>query len=327
MPEQRRALLVALAGVMILPARAGAQAGDGAWPQRPLKLVVPYPPGGTTDLLARIVAPRLAERLKQPVLVENRAGAGGTIGAHAVARAPADGYTLLMATIATHTLNPVLTKLPYDPLKDFEPITDVADSPNVLLANPATPYVTLGDLLADARARPGAIAFGSTSPGGSPHMSGELLKAMAKVDLIHVPYKGGAPMLTDLIGGQIPIGFDNLPSAMAHIRSGKLRALAVTSSRRSVMAPDVPTIAEAGVAGYQVDAWFGLLAPAGTPAAIVSTVQREVADLMKEPDTARQMRELGAEAVGNTPGQFARMLASELERWSKVVAASGLKIE
>jgi tripartite-type tricarboxylate transporter receptor subunit TctC len=324
----RRRLLAAAAataGAAFIP--MAASRAEAGWPQRTVRIVVPYPPGGTTDLLARSIAPKLSERLKQPVVIENRAGAGGTIGTAAVARSTADGYTLLMGTIATHTLNPVLMKLPYDALNDFEPVTNVADTPNVLVVTASAPYRTLADLLAAARANPGSIMFGSTSPGGSPHMSGELLKALAKVNLTHVPYKGGAPMLADLLGGQITVGFDNLPSSMAHIRSGRLRALAVTSARRTPMAPEIPTVAESGVAGYEVSAWFGLLAPAGTPKPIVAVVQRHVAELLREADVARQLQDLGAVPVGNTSQEFAQMLATELQKWREVVAANSIKID
>ena len=298
------------------------------FPDRPIRIIVPYPPGGTSDLLARTVAPRLGERLKQTVVIENRAGAGGVIGSQVVAKSPADGYTLLLGTIATHGILPVLQKpAPYDAVKDFAPVTLVASTPNVLVANPAAPVRNLAELLALARARPGSVNFGSTSLGGSPHMSGELLKTMAQVDIVHVPYKGGGPMLIDLMGGQIPVGFDNLPSSINHIRAGKIRALAVTTAKRWPGAPEIPTMAEAGVPGYEASAWFGLLAPANTPKPIVELLQRHVAAILRQPEVEKMLLEQGAESVGNTPDEFARLIAAELQKWTKVVAATGVKLE
>ena len=298
------------------------------FPDHPLKIIVPYPPGGTTDLLARAIAPRLAERLRQTVVVENRAGAGGVIGSQAVAKAPADGYTLLFGTIATHGILPVLQKpAPYDAAKDFAPVTLVANTPNVLLANPQVPVRNVADLLALARAKPGTVNFGSTSQGGSPHMSGELLKVLAQIDIVHVPYKGGGPMLIDLMGGQIQLGFDNLPSSIQHIRAGKVRALAVTTAKRWPGTPDIPTLAEAGVPGYEASAWFGLLAPAATPRAVVELLQRHVAAILHQPDVEKMFLEQGAEPVGNTPDEFARVIAVELQKWAKVAAATGVKLE
>ena len=298
------------------------------FPDRSIKIIVPYPPGGTSDLLARAVAPRLGERLKQTVVIENRAGAGGVIGSQAVAKSPADGYTLLLGTIATHGILPVMQKpAPYDAVKDFAPVTLLASTPNVLIANPSAPVRNLAELLALARAKPGSVNFGSTSLGGSPHMSGELLKTMAQVDIVHVPYKGGGPMLIDLMGGQIPVGFDNLPSSINHIRAGKIRALAVTTAKRWPGAPEIPTMAEAGVPGYEATAWFGLLAPANTPKPIVELLQRHVAAILRQPEVEKMLLEQGAEAVGNTPDEFARLIAAELQKWTKVVAATGVKLE
>jgi tripartite-type tricarboxylate transporter receptor subunit TctC len=298
------------------------------FPDRAIKIIVPYPPGGTSDLLARVVAPRLGERLKQPVVIENRAGAGGVIGSAVVAKSPADGYTLLLGTIATHGILPVLQKPPpYDTVKDFAPVTLVASTPNVLIANATAPIRNLADLLALARAKPGSVNFGSTSLGGSPHMSGELLKTMAQIDIVHVPYKGGGPMLIDLMGGQIPIGFDNLPSSMNQIRAGKIRALAVTTAKRWPGAPEIPTMAEAGVPGYESSAWFGLLAPGNTPRPVVELLQRHVAAILRLPEVEKALREQGAEPGGNTPNEFAGLIAAELQKWERVAAATGVKLE
>lgn len=315
------AALTLLSALLAFPAWA-------EFPDRALKIIVPYPPGGTTDLLARVLAPRLAERLSQSVIVENRAGAGGTIGAKIVAKAPPDGYTLVFGTIASHGILPVLMQpAPYDALKDFAPVSLVASTPNVLIANPAAPFRTLAEMLAMARLKPGSVNFGSTSLGGSPHMSGELLKTLAKVDLLHVPYKGGGPMLIDLMGGQIQTGFDNLPSSINHIRSGKVHALAVTTAKRWPGAPEIPTMAEAGVPGYESSAWFGLLAPAGTPQPVVDLLQRQIASILATPELKKIFIEQGAEPVGSQPGEFASLIATELQKWAKVAQASGVKLD
>ena len=330
-PQQpaRAAPCWALAAGLVLSLLALTSAPAHAeFPDRPIKIVVPYPPGGTTDLLARAIAPRLAERLAQPVVVENRAGAGGVIGSLAVAKAAPDGHTLVFGTIASHAILPVLQKpAPYDALKDFAPVTLVAHTPNVLIANLAAPIRSVAELLALARAKPGSLNFGSTSLGGSPHMSGELLKSMARLDMVHVPYKGGGPMLIDLMGGQIPIAFDNLPSSMTHIRAGKIRALAITTAKRWPGAPEIPTLAEAGVPGYESAAWFGLLAPAGTPAATLALLQRHVAAILRQPEIEAQFLQQGAEAVGNTPEEFGKLIAADLQKWARVVEATGVKLE
>ena len=330
MNSNRRPLVTTLLpGMAVLALTlAAALPALAEFPDHPIRIIVPYPPGGTSDLLARAVAPRLGERLKQTVVIENRAGAGGVIGSQAVAKSPADGYTLLLGTIATHGILPVLQKpAPYDAVKDFAPVTLVASTPNVLVASPSAPVRNLAELLALARAKPGSVNFGSTSLGGSPHMSGELLKTMAQVDIVHVPYKGGVPMLIDLMGGQIPVGFDNLPSSINHIRAGKIRALAVTTAKRWPGAPEIPTMAEAGVPGYESTAWFGLLAPANTPKPIVELLQRHVAAILRQPEVEKMLLEQGAESVGNTPDEFARLIAAELRKWTKVVAATGVKLE
>jgi tripartite-type tricarboxylate transporter receptor subunit TctC len=298
------------------------------YPTKPVRIIVPYPPGGTTDILARLVAKGLTDKFGQTFVVENRPGASGAIGSQAVAKSPPDGYTLVMGTISSHGINSALYKaLPYDAVKDFAPVTNVASTPNVITVNPGVPAKTLNELLALAREKPGKLNFGSTSQGGSPHMSAELLKMMAHVDLVHVPYKGAGPMLADLIGGQIQIGFDNLPSSMSHIKSGKVRAIAVTTAKRWPGAPEIPTVAESGVPGYEVSGWFGLLAPAGTPKPVIDALYRAIADILKQPDVAKQLLELGAEPAANGPDAFGRQIADEVEKWKKVVAATGVKAE
>jgi tripartite-type tricarboxylate transporter receptor subunit TctC len=298
------------------------------YPVKPVRIIVPYPPGGTTDILARLVATRLTDKLGQTFVVENRPGAAGAIGSQAVAKSAPDGYTLVMGTVSSHGINSALYKaLPYDPVKDFAPVTNVASTPNVITVNPGLPVTNLGELLKLAKEKPGKLNFGSTSPGGSPHMSAELLKMMTGVDLVHVPYKGAGPMLADLIGGQVQVGFDNLPSSMSHIRSGKVRAIAVTTPSRWPGAPEIPTVAESGVAGYEVSGWFGLLAPAGTPKPVVDVLYAALSEVLKQPDVQKQMLELGAAPVGNPPDAFGRQIASEVEKWKKVVATTGVKAE
>jgi tripartite-type tricarboxylate transporter receptor subunit TctC len=314
-------LLIAALACTALPALA-------EYPDKPVKIIVPYPPAGTTDILARLIAQRLSERMKQPFVIENRPGASGAIGSVAVAKSPADGYTLLMGTLNSHGINPALFKnLPYDAGKDFAPITIVGSTPNVLAVHPSVPARNLAELLALARAKPGSLNFGSTSQGGSPHMSGELLKSLTGVDIAHIPYKGAGPMLIDLIGGQVQMGFDNLPSSIGHIRSGKIRAIAVTTAQRFPGTPEIPTMAESGVPGYEVSAWFGLLAPAGTPKPVIDALYASIAAILRQPEVMKQLFDLGAEPGGNTPEAYARQIAADVEKWKKVVAATGVKAE
>jgi tripartite-type tricarboxylate transporter receptor subunit TctC len=301
---------------------------QAAYPDRPIKLVVPYPPGGTTDLLARTLAPRLSERLGQPILIENRAGAGGVIGSQVVAKSVADGYTLVFGSIASHGILPAIqTPQPYDPLKDFAPVSLVAITPNVLLANVTAPAKNVAELIALAKNQPGKLNFGSTSLGGSPHMSGELLKSQAKIQMVHVPYKGGAPMLVDLMGGQILYAFDNLPSSIQHIRSGKVKALAVTTAKRWPHAPEIPTMAEAGLAGYESSAWFGLLAPGNTPKGIVELLHKHVSAILKQPEVEKIYLEQGAMPIGNSPEEFGRFISAEMQKWKTVVSDTGVKLD
>jgi tripartite-type tricarboxylate transporter receptor subunit TctC len=322
--NRRRFGIALSAGAVLAPAFSWAQARI----DKPVRIVVPYPPGGTSDVLARTVGTRLGERLGQPVIIENKAGAGGVLGSQQVAKATPDGTTLVLGTIASHGIIPALQKPPpYDPARDFTPVTLIAGTPNVLLVNKDLPVRTLEEFLAMARAKPGSVNFGSTSLGGSPHMSGELLKVLAKIDMVHVPYKGGGPMLIDLMGGQIPAAFDNLPSSLPHVRAGKVRALAVTTTTRWPSAPDIPTMAEAGVPGYEMSAWFGLLAPGGTPRPIAQLLQREIAAILKEPEISKRFLELGAEPGGMTPEDFTKYITAERDKWARVGASSGVKLE
>ena len=320
--------LLCSAAALYLAASATAAQAQANYPSKPVRVIVPYPAGGTTDIIARIAANQLTERLKQPFIVENRAGASGAIGSQAVAQSAPDGYTLLMGTASSHGINSALQKsLPYDAVKDFAPVTVVANTPNIIIANPNVPVKNLVDLIKLAKAEHGKINFGSTSPGGSPHMSAELVKMMASIDMTHVPYKGAAPMLTDLIGGQVQIGFDNLPSSIGFVKSGKVRALAVTTAKRWPGAPDIPTVAESGVPGYEVSGWFGLLAPAGTPKDILHKLQAAIADAVRSPAVSKQLQDLGAEPVANTPEVFAQEIKDDVEKWITVVKNTGVKLE
>jgi len=299
-----------------------------AWPQRPVKIVVPSPPGDGSDAVARAIADKLAIALGQPFVVENEPGAGGVIGSSEAAHAPHDGYTLIMGNAGSHGINAaVYTKLNYDPVRDFTPVTLIAESPNVLVANPDAPFKSVQELIAAAKARPGKIDFASGGQGSSAHMSMELFKYLTHTDLNHIPYKGATPALTDIIAGTVPVGFFNLPPAMGHIKSGKVRALAVTTSKRWSALPDVPTVAEAGVPGFETVAWFGLLAPAGTPHDVIDRLAAEVQKIVKMPDVRARIEATGAQAVGITPAEFAKRIHDDVDKWKRVAAAAKVQID
>jgi len=324
-PFRSLALVACSAFALLGAPSALAQA---PFPTKPVRLVVPFPAGGTTDILARAAAQKLSETLGQQVIVDNRPGAGGNIGAELVAKAPADGYTLLMGTVGTHAINPSLyAKMPYDHVKDFAPVILVAGVPNVLVVNPDLPFKTVADVVAYAKANPGKLNFASSGSGTSIHLSGELFKVMAGVQMTHVPYKGSAPALTDLIGGQVQLMFDNLPSALPQIKGGKLRAVAVTSTTRAAALPDVPTVAESGLPGFESSSWFGILAPAGTPKDIIAKINTDVQKWLSTPEAKEKLLGQGAIAAGGSPDEFAKHIQAETAKWAKVVKESGAKVD
>jgi tripartite-type tricarboxylate transporter receptor subunit TctC len=300
---------------------------QATYPSKPVRLVVPFPAGGTTDLLARAAGQKLSEAWGQQVIVDNRPGAAGNIGSELVAKAAPDGYTLLMGTVGTHAINPSLyAKMPYDHVKDFVPVILVAGVPNVLVVNPGLPVNSVAELIAYAKANPGKLNFASSGSGTSIHLSGELFKAMTGVEMTHVPYKGSAPALTDLMGGQVQLMFDNLPSSLAFIKAGKLRALGVTSAARAMALPDAPAVADT-VPGFEASSWFGILAPAGTPREVVMKINAETAKWLASPDAKEKLASQGANAAGGSPDVFAKHIQTETAKWAKVVKDSGAKVD
>ena len=297
------------------------------WPLRPVTLIVPFPPGGTTDILARIVGQALSARLSQSVIVENVGGAGGTLGAGQAAKAAPDGYTIFMATIA-HTMAPGIYKsLPYDFEKDFDPITVIAYVPNIVIVNLAVPAKTIGELIVYIRANPSKVNYGSAGIGSTEHMSGELMAAMANLKMVHVPYKGGAPMMADLIAGHIEMSIETSGSATPHIKAGTVRALAVSTAKRSPAFPDLPTLAEAGLTGYDVKTWYGLLLPAGTPAPIRNRLYKELSEILRSPDIVERLAGIGADPGGDTPAEFANFIQSETDKWIKLAKDAHISVE
>ena len=321
----RRALVATFAAAGLF-AGAAAHAAD-AWPSKPITLIVPFAAGGTTDILGRIVGQKLSEALHTPVVVDNRAGAGGTLGAGIAARAPGDGYTFFLATIA-HSIAPGLYKnLPYDFEKDLVPVGLVATVPNVLIVNPSVPAKNVAELVAYIKAHPGEVNYGSAGPGSTEHLAGELFRSMTGTQITHVPYKGGAPMMSDLLAGQIQMALETSPSASQYVHTGKVRALAVTSAKPSPAYPGVPTLSEAGVKGYEMLTWFALMAPKGTPAPVVQRVHAELQKALKLPDVQASFDKQGVTAGDMTPQQLAGFIHTETARWGRIVRESGAKIE
>jgi tripartite-type tricarboxylate transporter receptor subunit TctC len=321
---RRRLLLAALvSSLAVLPLAVQAQ----DYPARPIRLVVPFPPGGPTDVLARIVAIRLGERLGQPVVVDNKPGASGMIGADMVAKAAPDGYTLL-ANASIHVINPSLyPKTAYEAIADFAPVSNLADVPLVLAVHPKLAARSVKELVALAKSSKTSLAFASAGNATSQHLSGEAFKIVAGIDMLHVPYKGSAPALSDLIGGQVQLMFDSLPSSMPHLKAGTIRPLAVTTLKRSTALPDVPTVAESGYPGFGISTWYGVWAPAATPPAVVQRLSREIAAIVRLPEVREQFAGLGADPVGNTPAEFAEFTRAELTKWAGIVKRSGAKVD
>jgi len=314
----------ALAGAL-LPFAARAQAPE--WPSRPVRFIVPYPPGGPTDIMGRIVAQAVQGPLGQPFVVENRAGANGLIGSEQAARAAPDGSTFLVNASA-HVIVPHLTpQMPIDVLADFAPVTNIASVPLWLVVNPALPVRSVAEFIAYARANPGRIAYASSSQGGAPHLAGELFKLMTGTDLVHVPYRGSGPAGQDLIAGTVQAMFDSVPASAGAVRDGRLRALAVTTRNRIAPFPDLPTIAEAGVPGYEISTWYGIWAPARTPPAIIARLQQAVASAARNPETRARFDALGAEPVADSPEDYARFVRAEYDRWGKLVRDAGIKLD
>jgi len=311
-----------------LVAGAAAAADTAQFPVKPIRLVVPFGAGSNTDVLARTVAVRMAEHWSQQVVVDNRPGAGGNIGADLVAKAPPDGYTILMDAVSTHAINPTLyTKLPYDPIKDFAPVTLITSVPNVLVVHPSLPAKNVPELIALAKARPGQLNYASGSTGSAGHLAGELFDSMAGVRMTHIPYKGAAPAVIDLIAGHVSLMFDNLASALPNIKAARVRALAVTTLKRSPLLPALPTISESGLRGFDVSTWFGIFAPAGTPPEIVAKLNAEVVRLLHTAEMRERLALLGAEPIGNKPEEFAAFIKTEIPKYAKVVKASGAKVD
>jgi len=307
-------------------ALAAPIAGAQAWPSKPVKIVVTFPTGGAPDILARLFSEKA--QLGQPVIVDNKPGAGGNIGADIVAKSAPDGYTIVMGTVGTHSINgSVFAKMPYDMVKDFAPVSLIASTPNLLVVNNDLPVKTVQDLIAHAKANPDKLSFGSPGIGTSVHVSGELFKSMAGVKMTHIPYKGRQFAIPDLIGGQIQLMFDNMPSALPMAREGKIRAVAQTGAKRSPAAPDVPTVAESGLPGFEATSWFALFAPAGTPKEIVDRIAAEAQRIYKLPEVAERLAKLGLDPILSTPEDLAKYQAAEIAKWAKVVQESGARVE
>ncbi|MSQ50233.1 MAG: tripartite tricarboxylate transporter substrate binding protein [Betaproteobacteria bacterium] len=299
-----------------------------AFPSKPVRVIVPAPPGSAPDFLSRLLAPKLGDTWGQPFVIDNVLGAGGNIGTDRVAKAPADGYTLLFNTIGPIGVNiSMYANLPFDPVKDFAPITLIAKVPNILVVHPSVPARSVQELIAYAKQNPGKLRYGSPGSGTSNHLSAELLKLMAGIDLLHIPYKSSAQMTIDILGAQVEVVFHNAPVLLPHVKSGALRGLAITSSRRNPSAPELATVAEAGVPGFEVTAWFGLMAPANTPPAVVNKIHADVVKAMALPEVRERMLAQAAEPVGSTPREYATFIAAEIAKWAKVVKQSGAKVE
>jgi tripartite-type tricarboxylate transporter receptor subunit TctC len=314
-----------LAATLVASWAGGALAQT--YPDHPVRVVVPFPAAGGTDILARLLLQRMAERLGANFVIDNRAGAGGTIGTEIVAKAAPDGYTILVAS-SSHTINPsVYKKIGYDPARDFAPVTLIASGPGLLVVHPSVPAKNVKELIALAKSKPGQLIYASAGNGTPPHLAAELFKSMAGVDLVHIPYKGNVPAFVDLLTGAVSLSFPTITSGLPQVRSGKLRALGVTSKQRSTVVPDVPTIAESGLPGYEATTWYGMLAPAKTRMPVITKLHDQMVEVLKLPDIREKLLAQGLEPVGNRPDEFGAIISTELVKWSKVVAAAGVKAE
>jgi len=317
-----RKMIVLLAGLLVAVA---ARAED--WPAKPVRLIVPYPPGGGTDVVARIVQHPLSEALGQPVIIENRGGAGGAVGTEVAAKAAPDGYTFLF-TLSSHTINPLLYKLNFDVERDFASVSLIVSVPQLIAAYPGAKIDSMRDLVAFARENPGKLSFASVGNGTPSHIAGELLMLRTHIDMVHVPYKGGGPAVADTLGGQVPLLIATMPAAISQVRAGKLRALAVTTIKRSPGAPEIPTVAEAlKIPDYEVDSWYAMFAPARTPPAIVRRMQKEIAQAIRIPEVKQKLLEQGGDVVGSTPEELDKVVKGELRKWSEVIRAANVKVE
>ena len=322
------AIRIAVFGIIALLASTTVIAQPATYPTKPIRIVVVYTPAGATDILARTIGQKLTEAWGQAVIIDNRPGANGNIGSEYAAKATPDGYTLLMVTAGTHGINPGLyRKLGFDAVKDFAPVSLVAMVPNVFVVNNGVPAKDLKEFIAYAKANQGKLNYGSPGNGSTAHLSMELFKSMTGIQMVHVPYKGSAGVLADLIGGQIVVTMDNMPPYVPQVKAGKIRALAVSPARRSPALPDVPTVAEAGVPGYDSGAWFGLVAPANTPKDLVAKLSRETARILKLPDVSARLADLGAESVGGTPEQFSAHIKAEIAKWAKVIRDANVELQ
>lgn len=323
----KRRDFLSVTGASALAAAFSPLASAQAYPTKPIKFVVGFAPGGATDVVGRLMAKKIGDALGQPIIIENKAGGSSNIGAEAVFRAAPDGYTFYVSAITSAINVSLFPKLPFDFAKDFEPVALFANVPNILVVHPSVPAKTVKELIDLARAQPGKLSYASSGSGTSIHLCGELFKMLAKVDMVHIPYKGSAPAMTDMIGGQVQVMFDNMPSALPHVKAGKLRALAVTSAQRSPSAPDVITMGEAGVPGFDVQSWFGLVAPKGTPKDIIARVNAEAVNALATAEIKERFLDLGAVPAPMSPEAFGDFIRAEIIRWSEVVKASGAKVE
>lgn len=323
----RRAAAAAVALILALSLATGGALAQ-SWPSRPVRLVVPFPPGGSTDVVARLIGEKLAQSLGQPVLVDNRAGAGGTAGSDVVAKAAADGYTVLMGTSSTHAIAPGLyPKLPYDPVRDFTPVILLGTATILMVVHPSVPAKNVGEFVAYAKSRPGQVMYGSTGNGSVSHLTAEYFRSLAGVDMQHVPYKGDTPMTLDLVAGRVHLAFGTAVAFLPHVQAGRLSALAVTDARPSPVAPQLPTVAASGLAGFEALQWFGLFAPAGTPREVVARLNSEVGKALQMPDVQERLKGLGMQIAGGGPNPFGSFLQAESAKWGKIIRDSGAKVD